>query len=87
MNTLPRRQENILASAREDGMIPFPPGSARTAEAVFRIIEDLARQGYVEYARKTWYRAYWLTNKGRQLACALQENPRRHFQLEFKATP
>ena len=57
-------QRSILTSARDDGMIPFPQGPAQVVETIFKVMEDMASRGYLEYVRKTWYRAYWLTKKG-----------------------
>ena len=65
-------EEGILSSARDDGMIPFPPGPARVVESIFKRMEDMARHGYVEYVKKTWYRAYWITQKGRRIVCSLR---------------
>ncbi|MBI4326491.1 MAG: hypothetical protein HY674_14675 [Chloroflexi bacterium] len=72
MNELTPIEEGILTSARDDGMIPFPRGKARVVENSFQVMAEMARHGYVEYLKKTWYRAYWLTKKGRRIARALQ---------------
>lgn len=72
MNELSPVEETLLARARNDGMIAFPEGPARVVEQTFRILESLGRRGYVRYIKnQTWYRAYWLTNKGWQVARAI----------------
>jgi len=38
------------------------------------MLENLARRGYVEYVRKTWYRAYWITEKGWRTVCGGRED-------------
>src|SRR5712692_90259 len=64
MNELIPLEKEIVKSAHGDGMIPFPQGSFLAVERTFRMLDDLARRGYVEYVAKTWYRAYWITEKG-----------------------
>ena len=73
MNELTPIEEGILTCARTDGMVPFPQGAARVIEQSFKVLESLAQRGYVHYERnKNWYRAYWLTEKGRRLARAIR---------------
>ena len=64
MNELTPLEEEIIKSVHGDGMIPFPQGSFLAVERTFRMLESLARRGYVEYVSKTWYRAYWITEEG-----------------------
>ncbi len=64
MSELTPLEEEIVKSAHADGMIPFPQGPFFAVERTFRMLEGLARRGYVEYVSKTWYRAYWITEKG-----------------------
>jgi hypothetical protein len=45
-------------------MIPFPQGPFLTVERTFAMLDSLAGRGYVECVCKTWYRAYWITEKG-----------------------
>ena len=61
MNELTPLEKEIVKSAHGDGMIPFPQGSFLAVERTFRMLDSLARRGYVEYVAKTWYRAYWIT--------------------------
>lgn len=73
MDDLSPREEDILAGVRNDGMIPFPQGAARAIEQTFRILQNLAARGYVRYEKNiNWYRAYWLTEKGRRIARAIR---------------
>jgi hypothetical protein len=64
MNELTPLEEEIIKSAHLDGMIPFPQGPILAVERTFRMLESLARRGYVEYVSRTWYRAYWITQEG-----------------------
>ena len=73
MNELTLLERGILKSSHGDGMIPFPQGQFLEVERTFRTLENLARLGYVEYVRKTWYRAYWITEKGWWTACSGRE--------------
>lgn len=74
-------QQQIFASVNEDGMISFPQGSARAIEAIFKVMESMARQGYLEYVCKTWYRAYWLTKKGWRTFRTLRSHQRPALSL------
>ena len=64
MNELTPLEKEIVKSAHGDGMIPFPQGSFLAVERTFRMLDSLARREYIEYVAKTWYRAYWITEKG-----------------------
>ena|SRR5579862_5964173 len=84
MNELTLLEREILKSSHDDGMIPFPQGRFLEVERTFRTLENLARRGYVEYVRKTWYRAYWITEKGcGQLAAVAKINVRRRLSRPF----
>ena len=67
-----------MTAAADDGMIAFPQGPARVAEQTLLRLKHLIQLGRVRYTRKqNWYRAWWLTRKGRRLVEALQRFPRR----------
>ena len=84
MNELTVLEREILKSSHGDGMIPFPQGRFLEVERTFRTLENLARRGYVEYVRKTWYRAYWITEKGWWTACGVAKiNARRRLSRPF----
>ena len=74
MNKLTLLEREILKSSHGDGMIPFPQSRFLEVERTFRTLENLARRGYVEYVRKTWYRAYWITEKGWRAVCSGRED-------------
>jgi hypothetical protein len=72
-NDLTPLEEDILTGTHDDGMVPFPQGPVRIVERSLKALENLARRGYVRYAQyKHWYRAYWLTEKGHRIACAIR---------------
>lgn len=74
-------EKGVLTGARDDGMIAFPQGPARAAEQILNVLKHLIRLGCVRYTRKkNWYRAWWLTRKGRCLVQAIQT-----FQRESPA--
>lgn len=78
MNGLTPLEENILTGARDNGMVPFPQGAARAVEQTFKVLENLARRGYLRFVQNgNWYQAYWLTEKGRRLARAVRSFHRR----------
>lgn len=65
-------EKGLLTGVRDDGMIAFPEGSARVAEQTVRRLKHLIQLGFVRYTRKkNWYRAWWLTRKGRRLVQAI----------------
>ncbi|MCI0535510.1 MAG: hypothetical protein L0Z50_09790 [Verrucomicrobiales bacterium] len=72
MNKLTPLEEGILTTTRDHGMIPFPQGTVRTIENIFRVLENMAKRGCVQYVNKTGYRAYWLTDKGRKIVRAIR---------------
>ena len=83
MNTLTSMEKSLLIGAREDGMISFPQGTARDVVQIFQILDGLAARGYVRYAKnENWYRAYWLTEKGRRMARLI---PSEHCQSLARA--
>lgn len=65
-------EKALLVGVREDGMIAFPEGSTRSAEQTLKRLKHLIQLGLVRYTRKkNWYRAWWITRKGRRLAQAI----------------
>jgi hypothetical protein len=74
-------EQGLLTGAHSDGMIAFPQGSARVAEQTVKLLNHLIQLGFVCYTRKkNWYRAWWLTRKGRRLAEAIRVLPSHSLQ-------
>lgn len=77
MKTVNSIEQAILTSARDSGIIPLPQGPARIVEQGLKLMASLAERGYLEFVRKTWFPAYWLTTKGRGMVRGLQRSGRR----------
>lgn len=72
MDVMTPAEKGLLTGVRDDGMIAFPQGSARVAEQTVKLLKHLIQLGFVRYTRKrNWYRAWWLTRKGRRLLEAI----------------
>lgn len=65
-NELNQAELTILLSSLESGMIPLPDGSAHAVDRALKNFEELASRGYLEYAGRNGFHAYWITKLGRQ---------------------
>ncbi len=64
MTLVTTMQLQLLKSAREDGLIPFPAGSAAAVRRALGELEILESQGCVEHAERNGLHAYWITEQG-----------------------
>jgi len=60
-------QLQLLKSACEDDLIPFPAGSATAVSRALGELEALESRGCVEHVERTGLNAYWITDQGRKL--------------------
>jgi hypothetical protein len=73
VDVMTSEEKGLLTGVNGDGMIGLPQGSARVTEQTLRRLKHLIQLGFVRYTRKkNWYRAWWLTRKGRRLIEAIR---------------
>ena len=74
---LSQAERNILLSSMRNGMIPLPDGSAHAVDKALKSFEELASRGYLEYTVRNGFRAYWITELGRQALNSPEPTPAR----------
>ena len=67
MTLVTTMQLQLLKSAREDGLIPFPAGSAAAVSRALGELETLENRGCVEHVERQGLHACWITEQGRNL--------------------